>query len=327
MQTLLENHPYIQEIKVLENKFFDRREFHKNVQPVLIKMGNDNDFLKLVIKRNFSDKGYLTHTWSKYNIPFFYVYETDYFILKIHLFPTIENYRNDIAAHCIHHHNNYLLSTNAFFGSGYESMLFSKNPKVDETTKEVKMKVTKHFHQNDWNPSFVDSWEPHVVFAPKSLSATILMWSPDEKKVTDNLRNNPILKSIKTPLRFIISKLGLNKNFGIAAEKTYQFYPNPSGNNFKGIEENEYFAPSRAEKGLHIDDYSMQMIFSFLQRANLIDEDLLRQMKLDANVPKYYRKWIDKVLVGEAINEVFHPIEINIPQKIYYREDIIKAIE
>lgn len=323
MKNLLEQHEYIRELIALDNAVSDRKEFHEKVKPLLLKMGADKTFLKEVIKRNFEDDGYLAQEWSGYNIPFFYVYENEHFNLKIHLFPPDKLKRDNIAAHCIHHHNNYMLTTNAFFGSGYESMLFGKRPEVDPVSLKTDLTISRHFHQKDWNPSTVDSWEPHVVFIPESLSATILIWTPERKRHTDQFRQSKLLKTFKTPLRWMIHKLGLTQQFGIAEELTYQFYPDPSGKGFKGIEENTYFAPTKAEKGPETDNYSAQMIFAFIQRCGILDKEYFRSIK--NKVPAYYHPWIDKVLSDTPIEDVYHRTEINIPQKTYYREDILKA--
>lgn len=325
-QNILSNHPYIQELLTLEAKFTDRIEFHKSVEPLLLKMGADEDFLKLVVRRNFTDSGYLNQEWSMYNIPYLLIYETDDFVLKIHIFPTAKEYKDGVAAHAIHHHNNYILTTNAFFGSGYESFLFDKSVETDPTTLRTKMKITKHFHQKDWNPSRVDAWEPHVVFVPEKLSATMLIWTPERKRSTDKMRNNPMLKSIKNPLRKIIQTLGLSSVFGISKGITYQFYAAADRKGFMAIDELEYFAPTKAEKGETVNTYCMQMLFYFLQNANLVDKAFFREL-LDqkGSVPSLYLPWIEKVLNDEKIQEVFHKETINVPQKNYSREDILEA--
>lgn len=323
MQHLLETFPDLQALIALEKNTPDRKEFHQKVGPLLLALGNNPSFLKAVVKRNFLDPGYLAQEWSGYNIPFFYVYETEHFVLKMHLFPPDREKRKNIAAHCIHHHNNYMLTTHAFFGSGYETFLFSKNPVVDPVTLNTHMKITRHFHQKDWNPSTVDSWEPHVVFIPESLSATLLIWTPDAKRSTDTFRQWPLLKAFKKPLRALIHATGLTKRLGIAAEHTYQFYPSPDKKGFKGIEESQYFAPTKAEKGPVVDDYSAQMIFAFIQRAGLYDAEFFASCR--KNLPAYYHKFMDMVENETPIPDVYHRTEINIPQKTYYLEDILEA--
>ncbi|MDP2175531.1 MAG: hypothetical protein Q8K70_06420 [Bacteroidota bacterium] len=320
MQHILEKYNHIQRLLKLELDTPDRVLFHEKVKPLLLEMAADKNFLKDIIKRNFLDTGFLKQEWSGYNIPFMYIYETEHFNLKLHLFPPDKEKRDNIAAHCIHHHNNYMLTTNAFFGSGYETILFEKDPQVKNVELDVDMKITKHFHQKDINPHTVDSWEPHIVFIPQELSSTMLIWTPDKKRTTDNFRQNPFLKTVKKPLRWLIHRMGLTNRIGIAAEKTYQFYPNPNGKGYKGIEESEYFAPTKAEKGAVVDTYSAQMIFAFIQRADLFDSDFFKEKK--NNIPKYYHQFIEMLLAGESIPDVFHRTEINIPQKTYFREDI-----
>ncbi len=328
MNEILKNNPYIKLLRKLSKEVNDRYKFHEMAAPILVKMGNDKEFLKEVVKRNFLDEGYLSQTWTLYNIPYFFVYENEHINVKIHIFPKHhETQRDGIAAHCIHHHNNYILTSNAFFGPGYESMLFEKDLMLDENNLTARLKIRKHFHQKEWNPSIIESWEPHVVFIPPQLSATLVLWTPDKKRITDSLRNNALLKAVKGPLREMIQSLGLTSKFGIAAKNTYQFYPNENNNGFKAIEENEYFAPTKAAKGDEVNDYSLRMIFDFLQKTDLIDADFLKEMLQNPITPAYYKVWIEMMLKGKTIPEVYHRNEINIPRGNYLREHILAAQE
>jgi hypothetical protein len=119
----------------------------------------------------------------------------------------------------------------------------------------------------------------------------------------------------------------MTDTFGIANKITYQFYPDASGGGFRGIEENEYFAPTKAEKGPQVDQYSAQMIFAFLQRSALFEADFFRDLLQGNTIPAYYRKWIEMALDQKDIEDVYHRTEINIPQKTYFREDILKAVK
>ena len=323
MSSFFANHPYIQEAIKLEQTHTDRRKFHSSMESVLLKMGQDKEFMSNVIERNIKDKGWLQFDWSDYNIPFFYVYETDDFIIKIHLFPAGPLGKNHYAAHAIHHHNNYILTTNAFFGSGYESMLFEKDVKVDEATMKGNLKVNKHFHQKEWNPSRIDSWEPHIVFLPEHFSATILIWSPDVKRKTDALRNSSLLKPFKKELRHLIYRLGIGDKIGMARDKTYQYYV--EGKEVKAIDEESYFSPSKSANGSEQKQYAMQMLFFFLQKSGYGSTELLSSLKTDSDTPAYFQPWLDMYLSGETIPEVLHRHELNIPKKSFTREDIIAA--
>lgn len=326
-QLLIKNHPYIIELLRIEETYSDRLEFHQAVEPLLLKMGADKEFLKLVVQRNLDDQGYLDQEWSEYNIPYFYIYETNDFVLKIHLFPPAENYIPGIAAHAIHHHNNYILTTNAFFGSGYESILFDTHIETDPKTLRTRLKIRKHFHQKDWNPSRVGAWEPHIVFLPEVLSATLLIWTPEKKRATDSLRNVGILKAVKRPLRQAIQAFGMEGVFGIAKGKTYQYYTAPDGDGFMAIDETEYFAPTKAATGDEINNKSMQLLFSFIQKAGLVDKSYLKDRLNRHGLPEYYKLWINKVLSDEIIPDLYHKTEINIPQKTYNLKDILNAAD
>ena len=319
----MKTNPFIQKIIQLNRDFPDRKEFHAKVAKVLREMGQDKDFWNGVFNQNLSDKVYLQRKWTMYEIPFFYVFECDDFQIKVHLFVPLKSYALNIAASAIHHHNNYMLTTYAAFGSGYETILFEKDPQVNPQNKEVKLKIRRHFHQKDEPVHLIDAWEPHVVINPASLSATLHIWSPDKKRATDGLRSNPILKAIKIPLRKLIYALGLDKQVGIAAQNTYQFYTN--NGKFYSILEDEYFAPTRSKSGTDVDEYSVQTIFAFMQRMDFKDFDFLKQLKQSLDTPRYYHKWIDKLISGEEISDTYAKSTINIPNSIMTIEDILET--
>lgn len=323
MQHILGDHPYIKEILRLEQAYPDRITFHEKAQHLLAEMGKDDDFLRLVLRRNLTDKGFLDQKWSLYNIPFFYIYETPDFYLKIHFFPGMKQYVAGTAAHCIHHHNNYILTTAAIFGSGYETLLFDKNVQINQNNLETKLKITKHFTQQEFPIHRIDAWEPHLVFNPEKFSATLQLWTPDQKRVTDNLRMNPLLKAIKNPLRKLIYMLGMEKTFGIASQHTYQWYP--EGDHFKSIEENEYFEPTRRAVGPEVNQYSLQTICYFIQNRQLIDKELFREVIASQLTPAYYKPFFQALIDGVTIEETFCKETINIPQKTYMLQDVLKA--
>ncbi|MDI1235308.1 MAG: hypothetical protein PSX81_13585 [bacterium] len=323
MQHILENHPYIQQIIALEKQYEDRTELHKKVGGLLQKMGADDAFIKLVIKRNFEDDGFLKQEWSEYNIPYFFIYETADINVKIHFFPAMEHYVKGTAAHCIHHHNNYILTTAAIFGSGYETMLFDKHVEMNSATLECKLKITKHFTQEAYPVHTIDAWEPHIVYNPEIYSATLQLWTPDQKRNTDGLRTNPLLKALKVPLRKMLYLFGIEKKFGIAPKHTYQWYP--EGDHFKAIEENEYFEPTRKSIGEKVNNFSIQTVCIFMQRRGVVDKAFIESILSKKTLPAYYHKWLNMLLNDETIPDSFCKSEINIPQRKYNMQDVINA--
>lgn len=317
------NNKYINKIIELNRTELDRIQFHKKASSIIFDMGNDKNFWFEVFKQNLTDQGYLNRTWTMYEIPFLYVYECDDFNVKIHLFSPLSNYEPEVVASAIHHHNNYILTSYAAFGSGYETMLFEKEFQTNPDTKETNLKIREHFTQQQRPIHMVDAWEPHVVVNPTSLSATLILWSPDKKRVTDSLRSNPVLKAMKFPLRRLIYLFGLDKKIGIAAKNTFQYYV--KDNKFYAILEEDYFAPTKAQKGESVNNYSIQTVFAFIQRMGFNDIDFLNGLKLNPRVPKYYHKWIDHVVSKQEIPDTFAKEKINVPGGRMTVSDLIRA--
>lgn len=324
MQHLLEDHPYIREILAFEKQFPEREDFHQRAEPLLQKMGADDEFLRLVLQRNFQDAGYLSQQWSLYNIPFLYIYETADFNLKIHFFPGMKNYVQGTAAHCIHHHNNYILTTAAIYGPGYEAMLFDKQVEMDPYTFRTRLKLDRHFSQSEFPIHRVGAWQPHLVFNPASFSATLQLWTPDQKRATDNLRTNPLLKAFKMPIRKIIYLLGMENRVGIAAKETYQYYPD--GSQFMAIEEDAYFEPTRRAIGPEVDHYSMQTVFYFIQKRHLYNDEFIKAVKNNSQTPAYYLPFIDMLIQGQDIPATYCKETINIPSRAYMIADVMEAL-
>jgi hypothetical protein len=316
-------HPKLKEITSLNESVVDRHELHQKIGPILQELGSDKSFWDEVIKLNLSDAHFLNRRWTMYEIPFFYVYECDDFNMKVHLFTALESKQTNVLASAIHHHNNYLLTTYAAFGSGYETFLFEKNPTTNETTKEANLKINDQFKQRDRRVHLIDSWVPHAVVNPESFSATLVFWSPDKKRRTDKLRSNPLLKFFKMPLRKLIYLVGMDKKLGIAANKTYQWYP--QNNKFIGILEDDFFAPTRAMAGKEVDDYSAQSIFYFIQNIGFDDFEFIKSLKLNEDVPEYYHQWIDLFLNNQTIPETFAKAEINVPNKTITIEEVLQT--
>ncbi|WP_317898623.1 hypothetical protein [Aurantibacillus circumpalustris] len=319
----MHSNTYVQKVIDLNSSIQDRYEFHKRASEFIVQMGKDKTFWFDLFKQNLSDKGYLQRKWTMYEIPFFYVYENDDFYIKVHLFVPLKTYEPHVVASAIHHHNNYLLTSYAAYGSGYEALIFEKDFNTDPNTKKTDLRVREHFTQAERPMHMVDAWEPHAVVNPISLSATLVLWSPDKKRATDALRSNPLLKMIKVPLRKLIYILGLDKKIGIAAKDTYQYFVKE--NNFYGIPEDDFFAPTRAQAGPEVDDYSIQTVFAFMQRMGFDDKEFLKSMLASKDVPTYYQKWIKMLLNNETIKDTFAKEIINVPGGRMMVNDVLRA--
>ena len=319
------DHPLTQQIKELSEQITDRREFHAKAENVLREMASDKEFLDAVVQFNFNRSSFLEHNWSLYEIPCLWIADLGDFQMKFHVFLPMKDFQEGIAGSCIHHHNNYLLSTLGVTGSGYESFIFEKDSQLDPNKGEISLKVRKHFVQKEGSLTLVDSWEPHVVFNPREMTVTLTLWTPDAKRSTDKLRHNPILKAFKKPLRNVIHAFGMDDKVGIASANTYQYYEHNGA--FKAIKEDEFFAPTRAAKGDNVNEDYIRSIFAFLQRMNYSNRTYLMELSDKPETPEVWKKWIAKYLADEEITAAQSTAEINIPGKILRKENILGAQE
>ena len=308
----------VSEIKRLSNEHSSRLEFHKAAHPILKKMA-DPQFIQFVFESNLNDKGYLQRSWSTYEIPFLYIDETDHYYLKFHVFPPVASRDTEKAANIIHHHNNYLLTSLTVQGPGYHTMHFDK--RIEEVEgDEVKLKITKDFFHANMEFSLVDSYEPHIVFNMDKLTTTLVLWSPDQKHITDGLRNNPIIKPFKKHLVKIINSLGLNREIGVADAKVYQWYVQ-NGKAHRILEE-DYFGMYKAVKGKEIDLFFTQAVALFVQQSGYQNKEFLERKLADLSTPSHWKHWLTFMLEGRRIPEVFGKEEINVPNKRITRQDV-----
>tara|TARA_B100000902_G_scaffold385648_1_gene427298 strand:+ start:82 stop:1065 length:984 start_codon:yes stop_codon:yes gene_type:complete len=311
----------IKTVRDLSNTISDRREFHSKAKPILKKMA-DSDFIAVIFERNLRDQAYLTRSWTTYEIPFLYIDETNHFNTKFHVFPPIKSRDSEKAANIIHHHNNYLLTSFTVQGPGYHTMHFEKDI-VELDKDEVRLKISKDFFHHKLNFSFVDSYEPHIVFNMEELTTTLVLWSPDQKHLTDGLRNNPIIKPFKKSIIALINALGLNRALGVSEAKVYQWFVQ-NGKCYRILEE-DYFGIYRALKGPEIDLIFTQAVALFVQRSGYNNQSFIKEMLDTRGTPEHWKKWLKYLEVRQKIPEVFGKEYINVPDKKILREDIREA--
>ncbi len=312
----------VQELIEMEKSSSDRREFHRNSLELFQSMKSDLDFLDQTVRQSFTDPNYLNQEWSLYNIPNLPIVDTEDLSLKYHVFVPLQNHIPGSAASTIHHHSNYLLTTTAVLGSGYETFIFEQLKEEERRLEEIPLKIQEHLTESENTQSFVDAWQPHLVFNPSELSATLIMWSTDKKRATDGLRQNRVLKHFKGPLRKMIAALGLENTFGITA-RTLQYYV--ENGQFVAIDEDEFFEPTRKAVGPEVNIYSIQAIFAFLQRSGWRNKPFLEKMLKANEVPSYYHQFIQMLLSEEPIPDVYAKETINIPKGGFLKQEVIAA--
>jgi hypothetical protein len=309
------------EIRSLSELESDRRQFHANAHPLLRELGKPEQIHE-IFERNLIDSGYLHRQWSTYEIPFLFIDETDHFYLKFHVFPPVASRDKEKAANIIHHHNNYLLTSLTVQGPGYHTLHF--DPELGKQNQsQLTARITKDFFHGSNEFSFVDSYEPHLVFNMDALTTTLVLWSPDRKLPTDSLRNNRVIKPFKKPVLKVVKALGLSRQIGVADKKVYQWYVE-NGKIIQILEE-DYFGMYKAVTGPEVDDFYTQAVCKFVQQSGYTNKEFLRPLIDKQNTPKHWQKWLSYLIEDKEIPEVFGKEEFNIPSKRMMLEDVRKT--
>ena len=307
----LKAHPLVSKVISLSNSLNDRMQFHEKSHETLKKMG-ELDFLSEVFETNLLDDGYLKRDWSNYEIPFLYVFENHHFYIKFHIFPPVKSGDTEKSANIIHHHNNYILSSYALFGSGYHTCHFGKEI-IDHEDGTASMSLVRDFFHSVGHVNIVDSWEPHIVFNMSDTTTTLVLWSPDKKLATDGLRNNPFVKPFKKLILSVIYLLGLHKRVGVAPKDVKQYYVEDG--RVIGMTEADYFGSYKEQVGDEVSDNYIQAVCHFVQRMGYKNDVFLQKMLNRDDLPKAWMKWLSYLLSGEPVPTLFGKEDINIPKK------------
>lgn len=308
----------INDLRKLSDEVEDRRQFHEAAKSLLHAM-SEPEFIAYIFEKNLNDSKYLTRAWSTYEIPFLYIDETNQYYTKYHVFPPVKSRDTEKAANIVHHHNNYLLTSFTVQGPGYHTMHFAKDVR-ELDGNEVELKIEKDFFHGNSEFSLVDSYEPHIVFNMDKLTTTLVLWSPDQKHLTDGLRNHPLIKPFKKPIIAMINALKLNRAVGVSDAKVYQWYVQ-DGKSYRILEE-DYFGMYKAVLGPEIDEFFTQAVSLFVQQSGYNNQEFLRSKMSDVSTPSHWKKWLGYLLDGNTIPEVFGKEEINVPRKKITKEEV-----
>lgn len=315
------NDPLVKSVIDLSDRLDDRMAFHQQSHPIMREMAKP-EFIARVFETNLKDEGFLNRQWTNYEIPFLYLYENNHFYLKYHIFLPVASKETHKAANIIHHHNNYHLSSMTVFGPGYHTLQFEKEIKHFQDGS-AQLKITEDFFHKTYEVNVVESWEPHIVFNMDDMTTTLVLWSPDEKHMTDGLRNHPLIKPFKKILLKGIHAFGLDKRFGVAPKDVMQYYVEDG--KVVAIRESDYFDYYKNQKGQDVVENYIQSICHFMQRIGYKNSDFLTQTIEASSTPVAWKKWLTKLRDGGEIPMVFGKEEINIPKKAMYLDEVRKA--
>ena len=196
----------------------NRHMTHEKLSGEFQNLYTDMDFIHQAIKDCIIDP----KVFENANNLFFYLLISGDVIIAINLFPPISDGALDITHDNIHHHGWRLLTTGVISGDGYDTITFLKKSHENISNNIVNLKVEEVYKHTKSEIKFIDSYQSHVVFHPKSTSATLALWSAEKPLFNQKIKK--YLKDIGGVGNFFskiarISKLdnalGLNPTKGV----------------------------------------------------------------------------------------------------------------
>jgi len=289
----------------------DFRKAHEKIQPIMQLLPGDHEFFADIVLDYAKDPK--IYQQKRINpvvaIP---VFANERYSLIAHGWIPREDRDVNITHQSIHHHGNLLLTSVAAFGTGYESILFRPGFEINGT--EAKMVPEKLYQAHQGLVEFVDVKTPHVVFYPSQTSVTYALWSQDQFNTAASLKKNPLLQSIKKPLKALAKATGLSASLGINEVSNFDFSIR---------EEKLYVMPERVQYQAGDHENFVEALFFLLAELKMGSrEELERTLsKGDSSLLKEAAKRFSK---GESFTNRFSPNHLWIPDVNIKRADLLK---
>jgi hypothetical protein len=298
----------------------DRYESHRRAIPILRAMEEDRRVLTHILRAHLERDDIFTQGQTGPVISCDLLIRRAY-TSSLHCFFPLPDRATNISHNWIHHHDHSLLtSINVHGEEGYSSMLFNRSYQTDPETRRVRgLKIEKDFNHRFRNVEFVDSFVPHVVYIPASLTMTFALWSFDHPPKLDGLRASPLVQRVKRPLRAIAVRLGLAEALDLETETTNrQFAPDEDGLRCVG---NLLYAPST--NAIYV-----RNLFFVLQEAGFADEAALAALRLRAveRGRGDIAAAVDSLLKGERFEAACDRAQLSTKGINFTRESVIEAI-
>lgn len=309
------NH-YVSAIAKIFKEEKDRYEAHKKAAPVLKQMGADREVLFDVFRKNLLDDNFINKP-RHYPTIAFEIFQDENVGISGNCFMPLPDRTTDLSFQSIHHHGKLLLTTVAAFGPGYESIVFKKGFEINKERQTASMQIEKQYQFGPGNLEFVDSDQPHVVFFPKDASITFAMWAyARQNAATQTLKNNPLIKKFKEPIRKGLKALGLLDKAGVNLVENFDFYPEKK--EIKVLKNRINFQEGSNENFL-------TNVFYVLQKAGFNDHEFLKSLKTKYPNHTALHSLIDRYISGAEIRDEFYDFHKNVQYVNLHKQDILNA--
>jgi hypothetical protein len=253
---------YTKELLSIFKRAPNKHEAHHSSRRVLLDMAADPACLRAGLAAEIQRPGGLNRRhFPSLDLP---IEHNAYFTLVANCFLPLQSGATDVTTNSIHHHGHLLLTSVTTFGPGYEHWRFTTPEPIDPEQDLFSIELLDREPHGRNHVAFVDSFMPHAVMYPASLTVTFALWS-SQNEVTwwDHLKRVRALQARSNQLRKIVRSLRLSRSLRLNVPGYFDYYPAQQG--FKGMRERVQFMRGPNENYLHT-------LFHILQRTS--NEDL-----------------------------------------------------
>jgi hypothetical protein len=292
------------------------RVAHGIAKDLFIEMAKDRDVFFEIVKRNIQTKNFFSNKRINPVIAMTVV-ENPYITIIAHFWLPRPDRSTTITHQSIHHHGKLLLTSVSPFGPGYESILFRKGFQIDPISEHTTMQIDKYYANPLYNIEFVDSYVPHVVFYPKSLSVTYAAWTFDKHSLLDRLRKHPLIQKNK---KQIIDFLNRFQKIKPAINKIEYFDFYPETNHLQAMKERVMYPVGSNENFI-------QNVFYIIQEIGFRDYTSIEEVfktypEREKKIGLYY---LDKLKKEEHINDYFEEVHLHVPKINFHKDEILSV--
>lgn len=296
--------PYTATLRQIFKRARSKRDAHEQSGRVLLEMGADPACLRAALAAQVGRPGGLNaRHYPSVGLP---IEHNAYFNLVANCFLPLPSRESDITCNSIHHHGNLLLSSVTAFGPGYEHWRFTAPTVIDRERELFSMKPIDRATHGLHDVTFVDSFMPHAVLYPPSLTVTFALWS-SQYDVTwrERLKMVGPIRRRRQWLRKVAERLWLSKGLRINIEHYVDFYPTRHG--FKGMRNRVQFAYGPNEDYLYTLFHIIQctgnsdLVFNVELRAGpalespRLVEELVRALRKDVPVAPRFSEGLHRL--------------------------------